>query len=145
MPKKKEREKQFTSTQEAIDYFTKKEKSRTFREEARKRLGISRQESISKYNKKIQGEKAKLELERLKRGNVGFAVSQAQIQTQQAQRRQRAMGVLGSRAEQMEIWAVNLDEVPMLHDMERQRTKACTPSNKYMEKIERSVTDSFPD
>ena len=45
----------------------------------------------------------------------------------------------------LEIQAVSLDEVPLLHDMERQRTRATTPPDKTLIRIEKEVTDSFPE
>ena len=106
----------------------------------RKQLfALRKKESI-----KASTQLAKRKLEQAKFYNKN-ALIQQQIIRQQAAKRQRAMGILGSRAEQLEIQAVSFDEVPMLHNMERQRTRATTPPDKTLRRIEKEVTDSFPD
>jgi hypothetical protein len=64
---------------------------------------------------------------------------------QQAQKRQGVIRSIGSKAEKLEIWAVTRNEVPMLMNMEKARQDVLTPPDKWLENVERSVTDSFPD
>jgi len=66
------------------------------------------------------------------------------ISRQQSQVRSRAIGFMGSRAEQLEIQMVNLNEVPLLHRMESERIRLTSPPDKYIEETERSITRSFP-
>jgi hypothetical protein len=67
------------------------------------------------------------------------------LQNFESIRKQRISNIMGSRAEQLEIQAVSFNEVPMLRNMEQQRTRAVTPSNNFLIGTEKSVTDSFPD
>jgi len=89
--------------------------------------------------------KQKLQIERLRKRPISGSVQLASIQQQQSRRRQRFVDIMGSRAEQLEIQAVSFDEVPMLHDMERQRSRKTTVSNRFLNDTEKGVTDSFPD
>lgn len=116
--------------------MTKKKKEKTYKstDEALKDL-------INKHNSKQFKQEAKLKLERLKHGTIG----NVGITRQVAQNRQRRMGIMGSRAEQLEIEMVNLNEVPLLHDMERQRTNASTPPDSWMTRVIKQTSDSFPD
>jgi hypothetical protein len=76
---------------------------------------------------------------------IRTSLQQIGTQEQLAQKRQRRFSAMTSRAEQLEIQAVNFDEVPMLRSMESQRTRLTSPPNKSLIRIEKEVTDSFPD
>jgi len=75
---------------------------------------------------------------------ISTATRQLSLQEQQAQARQRRMGFMGSRAEALEIEAVNFNEVPLLHTMERERTRLTSPPHFKMAQIEKDVVRSFP-
>ena len=67
------------------------------------------------------------------------------LQQRAAFERRKRIGFMGSKAEQLELEAVSWSEVPMLVDMERQRTRKTMVSNNFLNRIEKEVTDSFPD
>jgi hypothetical protein len=160
---KKVLEQKKTTSQYQIEKLSQKQKINLAKEQARKKLNIPVQEAISKYNKKIQLRNAKLEIERLRRGNIPNTLNQASIQQIQANRRSNIIGNLYSKAEQLELWAVNLDEQPLLYAMEKERGRLatpndrafsnlirnaqniCTPNNLNLKNFEKSVTDSLPD
>lgn len=111
----------FKSVDEAFSYYKKKEQQKLF---------------------KKQG---KFLLETTKAKPSEYTTGQIFEMHRQAALRRRSLGFMGSRAEQLEIEAVSFDEVPMLHDMERQRSRSCTPPDRSLRRIEKEVTDSFPD
>ncbi len=121
------------------------------KEEARKRLGIPLTEVITKYKKRQEQIQAKKEFKRylirkqFEQAPVSSTIQQQQIISQRARQRQRIMGTIGSRAERLELWGLSINETPLLHNIENQRMRACSPPNRFIEGTERSVTNSFPD
>lgn len=98
-----------------------------------------------KYNIEQAKKSAKLELEKQKRGQVQTSVLQASVQQAKANQRQRIIGNVYSKAEQMELWAVSLNETPLLHSMETVRMNQTTPPDRSMTRIIKEISDSFPD
>ena len=102
-----------------------------------------------KYQKKILSEAQKRlnQIESQRRFNqspVGESLRQVNYQQIEALKRNRALNMLGSEAERLELEALSINEVPYLYGVERQRQNACTPPNRFLIENEREVTDSFP-
>ena len=96
------------------------------------------QQALLKYRKqqaKLQGTKqARQQIfqQQVQQHPVTMPLRQMSFQEQQAQRRQRFANMNVSRAEQLEIQMVSFNEIPMLHDMERQRTRLTSPPDRWM-------------
>ncbi len=82
---------------------------------------------------------------RIARGGAGFTSAVAEQQASAAQSRfdNRRNNFTGSRAEQIEIWATSLSEIPMLRADEAQRTRATTPPDAEMIRVEQGAVRSF--
>lgn len=129
----------------SISNLKKKESSKKLSPEFYKKAALlSRRQTIAKQQGIKQARQQILQ-EQLRKAPVRASTQQLALQEQQAQLRQRKIGIMGSRAEQLEIQAVSFNEVPMLHDMERQRTRLTSPPDRNLVRIEKEVTDSFPD
>jgi len=96
---------------------------------------------VKKRQSKLYKLQAQQKFDRLQRSQL----QQVGYQQSQALKRQRIMNILGSKAEQLEIEAVSLNETPYLFNVEKQRMRACTPPDKYIQDTENSVAKSFPD
>lgn len=108
----------------------------------RKALYKARQDEIKKA---VKAEVKKIQSERKFRERpISATTQQLALQEAKAQERQRKIGFIGSRAEQLEIQAVSFNEVPLLHSMERERTRITTPPDRNMTRIIKDVSDSFP-
>ena len=110
----------FNSVNDALKYLESKDKQKEIRKEAQRQFN----------EKKFAQQRATQQL----------ALAQAA-----ANQRNRKMGIMASRAERLELEAVSLDEVPLLHTMERERTRLSTPPDRFIVQTERMATDSFPD
>ena len=119
--------------------------------EAQKRLGTNLTSEIEKYQKAKQKAEARKLLksyileQQIKKRPVQAILEQQALVRQQAQRRQQIIGNVNSRAERIEIWATSLNEIPLLHAMEYERARRCTPPNNFLIKTENDVARSFPD
>lgn len=108
----------------------------------RKAIAQARKEEIRKA---VQQEVKRLKYQRqFEKRPITATTQQVALQEQKAQARQRKIGLMGSRAEQLEIEAVTFNEIPMLRNMEIQRTRLTSPPNKRMTDIIKEVSDSFP-
>lgn len=67
------------------------------------------------------------------------------LQEQQARLRQRKFSAMAQRAEQIEVEAVSFNEVPLLKNMEKERTKKTMVSDRFLINSEKWATDMMPD
>ena len=123
----KKRNKLPTSEKQAIDNLIKKYNAKLYKKSAQRKV------SQLVYQKNLQNKP------------ISTSLSQAQFQQQQALNRQRRMGIMSGRAEALELEMVSLNEIPLLHQMERERTRLTTPPDNFLIRTEKEVTDSFPD
>ena len=111
-----------------------------YREQIKKSSPALRQELLKQRKAEVAKMKAQEAYFRDKNATQQLAFAQAA-----ANQRNRKMGIMASRAERLELEAVSLDEVPLLHTMERERTRLSTPPDRFIVQTERMATDSFPD
>jgi hypothetical protein len=128
----------------------KEEKKAELQHKAEKKI----QNQKNQLNPQFQYKKAlnKYEVNRLKNYsknrviyNKKTNIQKVAYQQAQANRRSNIIGNLYNRAESMEMWAVNLDEVPLLNAMETTRQNMTSPPNRRMTEIIDSTAFSFPD
>lgn len=113
----------------------------------KKALNVNYQTSKLLNQQKIKAVKqqAKANAQRIQRGNTTYSVQSAVRQQAQSNQRSGSIGILGGRAEQLEIEFCSLDEVPFLNSLENVRMRLASPNNRYLINVEKEVTDSFPD
>lgn len=140
----KEKSPKFKNVNEAINYFKNKETQKSFKESARKELNLPYKEAVSKYNKKISNQELKKKLNEQILLNKNYA-SQLAISRRASTQRNRQINSMGSRAERMELQMLDYSELPLLNHMEKERIRLTIPPNRDIQRIEREVTDSFPD
>ena len=130
--KKEPKTLRFKNTQEAFSYYTEKERQKKIRSDVQAR--IKRLQRIGSLRKQF--------------GSAGGAVVGATqdigASIGQSQKREGIIRAVGSRAEAIERQICSMSEVPLLHNMERARMEILTVKNKWLENVEKSVTDSFP-
>ena len=125
-----------------IDVRTKEEKART-KEYQQKQL-LQKYRVAQAKQRGLKEARKQVFTEQLQRAPIRTTTQQLAFAEQQAQARQRKIGLMGSRAEMLEIECCNFDEVPLLKNMESQRIKMTSPPHFKMQQIEKSVTDLFP-
>ncbi len=115
-----------------------------------KRVDTQVAKILKKEERKLVKQSARQEVKRLRREEVfkRRPVRESFKQIQQVERagKRRASQIqfLGSRAEQLELQMVSLNEVPMLNQMEIERARLTSPPNRDLVRVEKEVTDSFP-
>jgi hypothetical protein len=131
--KKKTKKEKVVSVKGELSKLIKKEFEKKVKAEAKGKL------------ERIKSERLRLERERdIRKKPITTSLEQVRTQTQQAQQTRRKFRVMGSIAEQLEIQAINLDEIPLLQDMEEERTRKTMVSSKALMNMEKPITDSFP-
>ncbi len=122
----------------------------------KKAIGIKSVESevsklISKeFKKKVKLEAkkqfAKLQRQReFQKAPIRTSARELATQFREGQRRQKVIGILGSRAEQIEVEMLELDEIPLLNQLEKRRAiDGSPPQPRFLARFEKKVTDSFP-
>lgn len=115
-----------------------------------KRVDLQVAKILKKEEKKLVKRTAKQEVKRLRREErfkarpVRETVRQIGQVERAGQKRASQIRIFGSKAEQLEIQMVSLNEVPMLQQMDRDRGRLASPPNAEFVRVEKAVTDSFP-
>ena len=129
-----------------------REQNRKDAEKIRKKENIKLSQTPAYQLKKLQqkyytkqAKKKALEQLRKQISPISYETQLLMKQGIQAQKREGVIRSMASKAERMEQRFASINEVPLLRNMERARQDVLTVDNKWLEKQESDVVNSFPD